>query len=282
MRGSCSTRCGRRSWPGRDRGRPRSLRRAGRGGVDDAEEPLRERLRAVDGRDPARTAGRGHRARQRRRLSRARAQRGRPRRGRAPDGAGEDATARAFLAEREVKGEAQGELTLKRGSGERFTAQVSSGALGDGLLYVIFRDVTARRVDEERLRRSNRALLLVSRCNEALVRAESERELYDLVCRGIVEAGGYAMCWVGLARSPSAATSPRTRSCCRGRTGPSRTASAAPPRCRSRWAACAWAPSPCTRERGRPSTTRSFSSSPGWRRTCRSGCGACGSARRSV
>ncbi len=52
---------------------------------------------------------------------------------------------------------------------------------------------------EERLRRTNRALRMVNRCNEVLVRAATEQDLFTEVCRAVVETGGYRMCWVGLA-----------------------------------------------------------------------------------
>jgi len=62
----------------------------------------------------------------------------------------------------------------------------------------IAEDVTARKRSEAALRRTMRALLTLSRCNEAQVRAGSEQALYQGVCRAIVEEGGYRMCWVGL------------------------------------------------------------------------------------
>jgi C4-dicarboxylate-specific signal transduction histidine kinase len=49
------------------------------------------------------------------------------------------------------------------------------------------------------LRRRERALRTLGACNEALVRAGDEQALLDAVCRLVVEIGGYAACWVGLA-----------------------------------------------------------------------------------
>jgi signal transduction histidine kinase/CheY-like chemotaxis protein/HAMP domain-containing protein len=56
-----------------------------------------------------------------------------------------------------------------------------------------------RRVEErtKTLERVNRALRVLSRCNQALVRANGERELLQLVCRIIVEVGEYKLAWVG-------------------------------------------------------------------------------------
>jgi PAS domain S-box-containing protein len=48
--------------------------------------------------------------------------------------------------------------------------------------------------------RTNRALKMLSSCNSARVRAESELQLLDEVCRIAVENGGYCMAWVGYAQ----------------------------------------------------------------------------------
>ncbi|MES2152341.1 MAG: EAL domain-containing protein [Pseudomonadota bacterium] len=56
----------------------------------------------------------------------------------------------------------------------------------------------------DQLRQLNRTLRLLSRCNEALARARSEQEMLQTVCQHIVECGGYAMAWVGLARHDGA------------------------------------------------------------------------------
>jgi hypothetical protein len=52
---------------------------------------------------------------------------------------------------------------------------------------------------EEALERVRRTLLVLTRCNEAILRATSEQALFVDVCREIIEAGGYRMCWVGVA-----------------------------------------------------------------------------------
>ena len=63
----------------------------------------------------------------------------------------------------------------------------------------IARDVT----DVERvgasLHRANRALRVLSTVNQALIHGESEPELLDLVCKALVDPGGYRMAWVGFA-----------------------------------------------------------------------------------
>ncbi len=52
---------------------------------------------------------------------------------------------------------------------------------------------------DEELRRSNRSLRTISRCNEVLVRASDEQQLLEDVCRAIIEQAGYAVAWVGFA-----------------------------------------------------------------------------------
>ena len=53
--------------------------------------------------------------------------------------------------------------------------------------------------DEAEHRRLTRALLVLSRCNQALIRATEEPALMREMCRIIVEVGVYRLAWVGLA-----------------------------------------------------------------------------------
>jgi PAS domain S-box-containing protein len=52
---------------------------------------------------------------------------------------------------------------------------------------------------EATLWRLNRALKLLSECNQVLVHTEDEQHLLTEICRLIVEVGGYRMAWVGFA-----------------------------------------------------------------------------------
>src|SRR5690606_27593751 len=60
-----------------------------------------------------------------------------------------------------------------------------------------FRDVTEQKRTALELQRTNRALQMLSRCNEALIRTEVESELLHQVCRSAVEVGHYSLAWVG-------------------------------------------------------------------------------------
>ncbi|BAV32950.1 hypothetical protein SCL_0628 [Sulfuricaulis limicola] len=70
------------------------------------------------------------------------------------------------------------------------------------------RDITARKLAEEKmraadesLRKLNRALKTLSACNESLVHAMHEQELLAAICQVIVHTGGYRFAWVGYAEN---------------------------------------------------------------------------------
>lgn len=52
---------------------------------------------------------------------------------------------------------------------------------------------------EQLLQRANRTLQAIRDCHEAMLRAETEGELLDQICRIIVKSGGERMAWVGIA-----------------------------------------------------------------------------------
>ena len=60
-------------------------------------------------------------------------------------------------------------------------------------------DITSRREAEKKFRRSQRDLILLTRCNQLLVRATDEEELLEDICKTIVQDGGYCFAWVGYA-----------------------------------------------------------------------------------
>ncbi len=68
------------------------------------------------------------------------------------------------------------------------------------------RDITRQKQADEELRRLNRALHMLSECNQAVVRASDEPGLLQEICRNIVEMGGYAFAWIGFAEQDQAKT----------------------------------------------------------------------------
>jgi PAS domain S-box-containing protein len=61
------------------------------------------------------------------------------------------------------------------------------------------RDITTQKKTLLQLARTNRALKMLSTCNEALIRTRDETRLLAAICRIAVQIGGYRMAWVGYA-----------------------------------------------------------------------------------
>ena len=61
-------------------------------------------------------------------------------------------------------------------------------------------DVTERKHAELALADANRALQMMTRCHDELIRADNEGNLLAAVCRVAVEIGGYRLAWVGYAQ----------------------------------------------------------------------------------
>lgn len=88
-------------------------------------------------------------------------------------------------------------------TGARKFGEVSSAPLYRNQKIIgvvsVARDITAHIKTDEELKRSNRALRIISNCNMTLVRVTEEKELLTEICRSITEVGGYMLAWVGYA-----------------------------------------------------------------------------------
>jgi PAS domain S-box-containing protein len=96
---------------------------------------------------------------------------------------------------------------LKNGS--IIDVEIASDAIsfaGRQARLVVVLDISRRMHNERQLARISRASLMLSHCNEALLRAETEHDLLEAVCRIGVDTGGYRMTWVGLALDDAAKT----------------------------------------------------------------------------
>ncbi len=67
------------------------------------------------------------------------------------------------------------------------------------VLQDVFENALERKRIGSELRTVNRVLRAVSECHDTLIRAQNEKDLLRDVCRIVVEAGGYALAWVGYA-----------------------------------------------------------------------------------
>ena len=72
-------------------------------------------------------------------------------------------------------------------------------APGQSPSYIILsRDITGRKTTEGKLLRMTDLYNALSQCNQAIVRSTNEAELFDIICRDVVELGGMEMAWIGL------------------------------------------------------------------------------------
>jgi PAS domain S-box-containing protein len=92
------------------------------------------------------------------------------------------------------------EIEGLRDGQQAFVAEASLFTAGTGkhaVLAARLHDITHRRQAEEKTKRLSRILKTMAEGNQALVRATSEDELFQAMCRVIVESGGYRMAWIG-------------------------------------------------------------------------------------
>lgn len=66
-------------------------------------------------------------------------------------------------------------------------------------IFVLSYDITERKQAEHLLHHANRTLQAIRACHEAMLRATTEMELLEEICRIIVTTGGERMAWVGFA-----------------------------------------------------------------------------------
>lgn len=111
-------------------------------------------------------------------------------------------TCMAAIQEANQNGTSQGkqiELRLAEGL-HCFELSVSRKPLMKSQLasfIVLSRDITARRQAEQKLVRLTKLYAALSQCNQAIVRCETESELFAVICKDVVEFGGMKMAWIG-------------------------------------------------------------------------------------
>jgi len=75
---------------------------------------------------------------------------------------------------------------------------------GAGTTITLAEDITERKQTAHRLQRLNRALLTMSACHQALVRATDEAILLQDICHILVDLSGYRAVWIGFAEQDEA------------------------------------------------------------------------------
>jgi PAS domain S-box-containing protein len=92
-------------------------------------------------------------------------------------------------------------------NGRLFPLEVTASLVtvgGKKYILAAHRDITGRRRVETELRRANRAMRMISLCNQEMVRATDETALLQTICQIAVKHGGYRMAWVGFAEQDEA------------------------------------------------------------------------------
>lgn len=90
----------------------------------------------------------------------------------------------------------------RRKDGSTFSVEINSNYFefdGAGYVLALVRDITERKRLEGELIGANRALRMLSDCNQALIHITDEKELLNEICRIVVDVGGYRMAWFGFA-----------------------------------------------------------------------------------
>ena len=97
---------------------------------------------------------------------------------------------------------------IRRASGEERICRVTLVRIPSAvrLLRASFIDITESEGARMALQRLNRTLTTISAANAVLVRARSEKELLDDMCRVAVGTGGYRLAWIGFAEHDDAKT----------------------------------------------------------------------------
>ena len=82
---------------------------------------------------------------------------------------------------------------------------IDSTLLSRSILYSIERarlleieqnEVAKRITAEEALKKANRALKVLSECNQIAIRAQNEEDLFENICRVLIDFGGFSFAWI--------------------------------------------------------------------------------------
>jgi diguanylate cyclase (GGDEF)-like protein/PAS domain S-box-containing protein len=93
------------------------------------------------------------------------------------------------------------ETVHRRKDGTLINVEISTTGIdieGQTYFFASSRDVTARKAAEEKVRRLTQIYAALSQCNQAIVRCNSETELFPKICQDAVSFGGMKMAWVGM------------------------------------------------------------------------------------
>jgi len=87
-----------------------------------------------------------------------------------------------------------------------FVHRYFDSELDEYAYYSFILDFNERKRAEAELKKTNRALIAISRCNEAMIHIKEESALLDAICDIFVDVGGYRMAWIGYASNDAGKT----------------------------------------------------------------------------
>jgi len=93
--------------------------------------------------------------------------------------------------------EHQREWQFRRKDGSVFPAEVIATKMPDGTVLGMIRDISSLKERDNEIARLSRLYAALSHINQAIVRLPNREELFQRVCRVLVEDGGFCMAWVG-------------------------------------------------------------------------------------
>jgi diguanylate cyclase (GGDEF)-like protein/PAS domain S-box-containing protein len=89
------------------------------------------------------------------------------------------------------------ERLMVRKDGGAFPVEISIRHLPDGTHQGIVRDISQRRLQEQRIEKLSRVRSVSSQVNAAIVRSPSRQLLYYEACRIAIELGNFGIAWIG-------------------------------------------------------------------------------------
>ena len=89
------------------------------------------------------------------------------------------------------------ERVMVRKDGSTFPVEISVKHLANGTHQGIVRDITQRRLQEQRIEKLSRVRAVSSQINAAIVRSPNRQVLYDEACRIAIELGNFGIAWIG-------------------------------------------------------------------------------------
>lgn len=95
------------------------------------------------------------------------------------------------------------EWQLKRKDGTVFSAEIIATMMPDGKLMGMVRDITLLKQQQREIAQLSRLYAALTKVNQAIIWLPNQTQLFNSLCRILVEEGGFKMAWVGWNNSES-------------------------------------------------------------------------------